>query len=142
MDRRQQDEIEPASYAGRHVDSAAPATWPSEFRGFLKINFREVLFIVFGCSGATVGGIAQACSPNASSSAKWVGVSIAVAGLVVLASYALRFYPDALGSPWWLKSQFRRGLRHITGGTWVVAVGGFYVAAFAAFAARIVHLLL
>lgn len=135
---RRRDDIEPTSYSGRHVDLAPPTAWPREFRGILKINFREVLLIVFGGSGATVGGIAQACSRNASWSAMWVGVLIAVVGLVVLASYALRFYPDAFGSPWWLNSRLRRGLRHVMGRAWVVAVGGLFVAAFTA---RIVHLL-
>jgi hypothetical protein len=117
-----------ADHTGRHADPEDSTASPlREFGRYLTENHREALLVVCGAGGATVGGFIQAFSPGSSPNARWLGLLIGVAGLLILVSYALRFYPRPLESPWWSQSRLRRAVRQIVLKAWALAIGAFFI---------------
>jgi hypothetical protein len=56
-----------------------------------------------------------------------LGLLIGLVGLLIVVSYALRFYPCPIESQWWSQSRIRRAARQVILKAWAVAIGAFFL---------------
>ena len=92
---------------------------PVTFRGVLADNFREVLFIAASVLAALVWGGSSVATGD-SPAARAAGAATIVAGLLLLASYALRFRRPVLEDDRWFRSRPRRVVRLVLVYAWGV----------------------
>jgi hypothetical protein len=115
-------------HVARHVNPAESESSPTrEFGTFLNENLREVLLIVCGAGGAIAGGFIQAFQFHRSASSRLLGLLIGLVGLLIVTSYALRFYPHPIESQWWSRGRIRRAARQVILKAWAVAIGAFFL---------------
>lgn len=130
MSERDQHRAETAPHAQGRA-SATPATHrkpgpatvrmppaePPTFGQVLADHYRQVLWVVLGVMLALIWG-ARAVLVENSVGERASGFAAVCGGLLLLASYVLRFRSEPLDHAWWSESRARMAARFVLAHTW------------------------